>query len=104
MHIELGLLGLAEATELLARLSGTGRALEDPVQLRRLAVLCDRLPLALRIVAARLAAAPLWPVEMLADQLADENSRLDALSFGDLTIRSCLDGGSGDARARPPGP
>ncbi|GAA4881349.1 transcriptional regulator [Kitasatospora terrestris] len=52
----------------------------DPRAAARLVRLCDRLPLALRIAAARLAAQPGWSLSAFADELADEQQRLTALS------------------------
>ncbi|WP_341716830.1 BTAD domain-containing putative transcriptional regulator [Micromonospora sp. FIMYZ51] len=72
-----------EAAELLVRSAGPAQS--DP--LRRVAALCDRLPLALRIAAARLdeggAAA-------LADRLAGEGSRLGLLTTEDVSVRAAL--------------
>lgn len=59
------------------RVSGHGR------DARRLAELCDRLPLALDLVAARLVTTPGLPVGELADRLRDEARRLDALRAPD---------------------
>ncbi|HEY0639364.1 MAG TPA: tetratricopeptide repeat protein, partial [Pseudonocardiaceae bacterium] len=51
---------------------------------------CGHLPLAIRIAGARLAARPHWPPARLAELLADERGRLDALNAGDLDVRSSL--------------
>jgi DNA-binding SARP family transcriptional activator len=48
------------------------------------------LPLAVRIVAARLAGHPEWRLGRLTDQLADEHQRLDRLAAGDLEVRSSI--------------
>jgi tetratricopeptide (TPR) repeat protein len=54
--------------------------------------LCGGLPLALRIAAARLATRPRFSVAALADELADERSRLAALSTdGALSVQAALD-------------
>ena len=52
---------------------------------------CGGLPLAIRIVAARLVARPARPVAALAHRLASESCRLDELSVGDLSIRAAFD-------------
>ncbi|RKN50703.1 AfsR/SARP family transcriptional regulator [Micromonospora endolithica] len=78
-----------EACALLARAGGDGRPVPtDPALLRRLAALCDRLPLALRIAAARLDAD--GGARALADRLTDENSRLGLLASEDVSVRAAL--------------
>jgi hypothetical protein len=67
----------------------TGVAAE-PTAARHLVQLCDGLPLALRIAAARLASRPTWPVSVLANELADPRRRLDVLTFEDLSVRDAL--------------
>ena len=60
-------------------------------QVERLAVLCDRLPLALQIVAALLADEPDRPIEELVVELAREEDRLSSLHYsGDLSVRAAL--------------
>ncbi|MFJ5226766.1 NB-ARC domain-containing protein [Streptomyces sp. NPDC088400] len=80
----------AEARTVLAQLLGPERVALDPEAVTRLAELCGRLPLCLRVVAARLAARPCWPVAALVERLADERHRLDELSVDDLQIRASL--------------
>jgi len=65
----------------------TGRQAAD------LARLCDHLPLALRVVAARLAAQPGRAVESLVLELSDERTRLAALDLedADTSVRAALD-------------
>ncbi|MFD0278095.1 BTAD domain-containing putative transcriptional regulator [Kitasatospora sp. NPDC127111] len=81
----------ADAYRLLERHLTAQRVAAEPEEAGRLAGLCDRLPLALRIVAARLAARP---GRRLADQvaeLADERTRLAALgTAGTVSVRSAL--------------
>lgn len=52
--------------------------------------LCGRLPLALRVAAAQLAARPHWTPASLAVRLREESTRLDALRAGDLDVRERL--------------
>ncbi|CAL9497034.1 hypothetical protein SUDANB105_03336 [Streptomyces sp. enrichment culture] len=52
--------------------------------------LTGRLPLALRVVAARLAARTALTPDVLADQLAATGSRLHHLEYDDLSVRSSL--------------
>ncbi|MFI1659886.1 NB-ARC domain-containing protein [Streptomyces sp. NPDC020472] len=53
--------GPQDATMLLAAVLGTERVVAEPAAARRLAELCDGLPLALRVVAARLTPDPTRP-------------------------------------------
>ncbi|GAA3387633.1 AfsR/SARP family transcriptional regulator [Streptomyces roseoviridis] len=80
--VPLGVLGLDESAALLAAAVGTDRVAAEPAAARRLAELCDGLPLALRVTAAQLAARPHWRLADLADELADEQRRLALLSVG----------------------
>ncbi|GIF96447.1 AfsR/SARP family transcriptional regulator [Catellatospora citrea] len=77
------------AAELLDRIAGPAlRA--DGASALALAGLCGRLPLALRIAAARLAARPDWSAADLVERLVDERNRLDELHSDDMAVRSCF--------------
>ncbi|MFD5202289.1 BTAD domain-containing putative transcriptional regulator [Streptomyces sp. NPDC058375] len=86
-RVHLGVLPTEEAVELVGKIAGEERtaAYADVV---RLAELCDRLPLALRIVAARLASKPHWTVRHMVGRLSDERRRLDELSQGESQVRA----------------
>jgi DNA-binding SARP family transcriptional activator len=88
--VRLNVLSEADSMELLAKMAGKSRIATDPSATRRLGELCDHLPLALRIAAARLASKPHWTVEHLVRRLADEERRLDELSQGALQIRASI--------------
>jgi tetratricopeptide (TPR) repeat protein len=90
VRIELDAFEPAQATELLTRVAGAERVTAEPEAADRVAALCDRLPLALRIAAARLAAKPHWTLDRLARRLADEHRRLDELVHADLEVRGSL--------------
>ncbi|MFE6159076.1 BTAD domain-containing putative transcriptional regulator [Streptomyces sp. NPDC056486] len=77
-RIELSALTLGEAVELLSYLAGAERIAGADRDAVRLARLCGRLPLALRIIAEVLAEHPDLSVTKLAD--AVENGRLDELT------------------------
>ncbi|GAA4683923.1 AfsR/SARP family transcriptional regulator [Phytohabitans rumicis] len=105
-HVRLDVLPPTEAIQLLGRLCGTDRIAADPAAAQGLARWCGRLPLALRIAGARLAARPAWPVRELADRLSDARRRLDELQIAELGVRSSFqvgyellrDGGDADDR------
>nr|WP_055504363.1 helix-turn-helix domain-containing protein [Nonomuraea pusilla] len=78
------------AVELLCRVAGGARVRGEPAAAAELVAACGGLPLAVRIVGARLAARPHWTVETLNLRLADERRRLDELSHGDLAVRPGL--------------
>ncbi|MFJ6516301.1 BTAD domain-containing putative transcriptional regulator [Streptomyces sp. NPDC091406] len=88
--VRLGPLEPAEAGQLLAAVAGPERLTASPEAVARIAESCDRLPLALRIAAARLAAHPHWTAGMLADRLARPGRRLAELRLGSLDLRSGL--------------
>ena len=56
--------------------------------MRRAVAVCGHLPLAVRILASRLAARPHWTAETLAGRLCDEARRLDELRAGDLAVEA----------------
>lgn len=84
----LGPLADGEALDVLADRIGTPRMEQDPAAAAELARLCDGVPLALQIAAARLTARPSWPVGALGARLRDERRRLDELKVADLTVRA----------------
>src|SRR5215470_14045935 len=82
----LDVLSPGEAGDLLSRMAGDRRV--DPATADRIAALCDRLPLAVRIAAARLAIRPHDAPAELADRLADEQRRLPELSQAHRGVRA----------------
>ncbi|GAA1368115.1 AfsR/SARP family transcriptional regulator [Catellatospora chokoriensis] len=88
-RLALDVLPEADAAELLDRIAGSALRADGDGALA-LARLCGRLPLALRIAAARLAARPDWSAADLVERLVDERSRLDELHSDDMAVRSCF--------------
>ncbi|MFI1394060.1 BTAD domain-containing putative transcriptional regulator [Streptomyces sp. NPDC020681] len=66
----------------------SGRGLDEGLE--RLVERCGRLPLALRVVAARLAARRALTADVLAGLLDAEAGRLDHLDYDDLSVRGSL--------------
>ncbi|WP_105969507.1 AfsR/SARP family transcriptional regulator [Streptomyces geranii] len=95
-HLDLGVPSEAEALELLARVAGPTRPALEPERAAEIVALCGRLPLAVRIAGARLAARPHWTPARLASRLRDERRRLDELQAGDLEVRASLGLGYAD--------
>ena len=79
-----------DAVRMLTDALGAGRVAAEPEAAEQLAAYCGRLPLALRVAAARLVARPHWRLSQLVARLSDERRRLDELRFGDLDVRASL--------------
>ncbi|GIF17974.1 transcriptional regulator with XRE-family HTH domain/tetratricopeptide (TPR) repeat protein [Actinoplanes tereljensis] len=77
-----------DAVALLAAIIDDPRASGD--DLYRIARLCARVPLALRIAGNRLVSRPGWTTADLIARLGSEDRRLDALAAGDLRIEAAF--------------
>ena len=88
--IPLSVLDQDESTALLARVLGPARIAAEPAAARELAVLCDGLPLALRIAAAKIAADPRRGLADLVGQLRHERRRLARLATEEVSVTSAL--------------
>ncbi|MER5216673.1 BTAD domain-containing putative transcriptional regulator [Streptomyces sp. NPDC002838] len=95
-HLDLGVPSETEALDLLARVAGPTRPTLEPDRAAEIVALCGRLPLAVRVAGARLAARPHWTPARLASRLQDERRRLDELQAGDLEVRASLGLGYAD--------
>ncbi|MFJ4338470.1 AfsR/SARP family transcriptional regulator [Streptomyces sp. NPDC088915] len=89
-RVELDVLDEDMALELLARIVGRERVAGEAQAAEALVRTVGRLPLALRIVAARLAARPHWTLASMVQRLANERHRLDELTHGEMTMRASL--------------
>ena len=89
--LHLDVLAHEHALELLGRIGGRQRVAAEPEAVAEVVRWCGRLPLAIRIAGARLAARPAWPVSELADRLADATRRLDELTVEGLAVRAAFD-------------
>ncbi len=89
-HLAVGELAPADSVRLLARHVGTDRLDRSSGDAETLAAMCGHLPLALRIVGARLSARPEWTLADMVSRLANEQHRLDELSCDDLAVRASL--------------
>lgn len=79
-----------EATGLLRSIVGEER-ITDEHAATELVTACGHLPLAVRIVAARLAARPQWQVETMTRRLADQRRRIGELRAGDLAVAAAFE-------------
>ncbi|MEV7541056.1 BTAD domain-containing putative transcriptional regulator [Streptomyces sp. NPDC089915] len=101
-RVELDVMDTERAMELLGRVIGEDRLGRERVAAEVLIRTVGGLPLALRIVAARLAARPHWSLASMVQRLANERYRLDELTHGEMTMRASLslthDGLAGEDR------
>ncbi|MFJ5705984.1 BTAD domain-containing putative transcriptional regulator [Streptomyces sp. NPDC093105] len=88
--VPLGQLPPDAATALLATVLGEARVSAEPDAAARLAGLCDGLPLALRVTAARLAERPGRLLGAMVGELADEQGRLALLDVEDVGVSAAL--------------
>ncbi|MER7211966.1 BTAD domain-containing putative transcriptional regulator [Streptosporangium sp. NPDC000239] len=93
VQITLGGLSVDDAWALLADGVGAHRLAAEPEATHRVIELCDGLPLAVDIIAAKLAARPHWDIATLAARLEDPDRILSELRHDDLDIRAALDSG-----------
>ncbi|MEU3406188.1 BTAD domain-containing putative transcriptional regulator [Streptomyces sp. NPDC006670] len=89
-RVELDVMDTERALELLGRVIGEDRLGRERVAAEALVRTVGGLPLALRIVAARLAARPHWSLASMVQRLANERYRLDELTHGEMTMRASL--------------
>lgn len=87
-QVDLGVLPHGEAMALLAKVAGEARVAAEREAAAELIGACGHLPLAIRIVASRLAARPAWSVARMRDRMADERRRLAELRADDLAVEA----------------
>ncbi|MFE2107815.1 ATP-binding protein [Kitasatospora sp. NPDC059463] len=88
--VSLDVLGHDEAVELFARVAGRDRVAGHAAVVDEIVTLCGRLPLALRIAAARLAHHPAWtPVELLR-RIRRPQKLLTELSHHDRSVAAAF--------------
>ncbi|WP_280405502.1 AfsR/SARP family transcriptional regulator [Nocardia brasiliensis] len=90
LGVRLDVLARAEARTLLAGIAGLRRVAAEPAAVDSVLDACGGLPLAVRIVGARLAARPQWTIGSLAERLVDEQQRLGTLRSGDLAVEAAF--------------
>jgi DNA-binding SARP family transcriptional activator/DNA-binding XRE family transcriptional regulator len=96
--VDLPVLGMPEALALLSGRIGADRVRADPAGAEALIDACGRLPLALRVIAGRLAVRPRWRLRDLLERFSDERSWLDQISIGDVAVLASFDLSYGDLR------
>ncbi|MFE2597288.1 BTAD domain-containing putative transcriptional regulator [Streptomyces sp. NPDC059396] len=91
--VNLDVLAPEEALELFASIVGEKRAAAERKATLDVVAACGFLPLAIRIIASRIAARPSWTIKSVAGALADERRRLDELQADDLAVRAVFEVG-----------
>jgi tetratricopeptide (TPR) repeat protein len=90
--LSLDTLPVPDAVMLFTRTVGAGRLADAPAGLlAELVEMCGRLPLAIRIAAARLRSRPTWDLSHLVARLRDQQHRLGELAAGQRTVTAALD-------------
>ena len=94
ISVELDVLPIGDAVDLLRQeiqVTGDRRVDSDIDASERLAELCDRLPLALQIMASLIVEEPSRAIHEFEAELREESHRLDALHYDDrLSVRAAL--------------
>ncbi len=88
--VSLGTMPPETSIAMLAGALGDDRVDSEPDATAALAELCGHLPLALRVVSARLHNQPKWRIGQLVELLGDESRRLDELRFGEQSVELTL--------------
>jgi len=90
VHTKLDVLTDEESTALIGRFDNRAARPDEREHVTAIVRLCGRLPLAIRVAAARLAASPQWTLKSFAEHLRSEHSRLDVLQQEDLDVRASI--------------
>ncbi|WP_433254658.1 BTAD domain-containing putative transcriptional regulator [Streptosporangium sp. CA-135522] len=91
-QVELDAFDLDAGIQLLRQIIGNDRVAAQEKAARAIIEMCGALPLGIRIAGERLAAAPHWTLDRYRAKLADEGSRLTELRWGDLDVRTRVEG------------
>ncbi|WP_424536952.1 ATP-binding protein [Sphaerisporangium viridialbum] len=89
--VRLDVLDEPQSLDLLRRIVGAERVDAEPDAARTLVRLCGHLPLAIRIIGARLAGRSHTKLASFAVRLSDEHRLLDEMRVGDLEVRSSFE-------------
>ncbi|WP_170140834.1 ATP-binding protein [Allonocardiopsis opalescens] len=85
-HLSLDMLKPAGAEAMLAAILGSERVGGEPAAVREVVRLCGGLPLALRIVAGRMASRQRWTFAHVAERFKDERRRFEELRADDQSV------------------
>jgi DNA-binding SARP family transcriptional activator len=88
--LSLDVLPTSDASALFGKVVGADRVTGHDGAVHQIVELCGRLPLAVRIAAARLRHRPVWTPEQLAARLAREHGRLVELADSDRSVAAAF--------------
>jgi DNA-binding SARP family transcriptional activator/tetratricopeptide (TPR) repeat protein len=89
--IPLDMMTAQDAADLLSRIVGDGRVAAEKDAADSLIQVCGSLPLALRIVGAKLAGRPAWSLSLLTRRINGAHARLRELESGNLSVRASIE-------------
>ncbi len=90
VHVHVENLDEAACVELLGKIVRPERVAAESDMALELVRLCECLPLAVRIVAAKLVKWPHWSIGQMVSRMKDEGRRLDELTLGDMSVRATI--------------
>ncbi|QUQ68995.1 AfsR/SARP family transcriptional regulator [Kutzneria sp. CA-103260] len=90
VSVSLDLMPAQDAITLFTRIAGANRTATEPAAVATAVELCGRLPLAIRIAAARLRDRQSWTVADLVSRLEDQKRRSRLLDVGDRNVMAVL--------------
>ncbi|MFB9679519.1 BTAD domain-containing putative transcriptional regulator [Streptosporangium vulgare] len=90
LQLDVDVMDQEQSLELIGKVIGADRVAAEPEAAVALTKVVGGLPLALRILAARLAARPHWSLASMVGRLSDEWHRLDELAYGEMIVRQSL--------------
>lgn len=90
-----------DSVRLLSNVAGASRVSSEEAAAKELAHLTGGLPLALRLIGARLTARPSWLLQHFVDQLQDEHRRLDELGLDHSGVRATFAASLNELLASP---
>lgn len=90
LHFHVENLDEAACVELLSKIVHAERVAAESDMALELVRLCECLPLAVRIVAAKLVKWPHWSIGQMVSRMRDETRRLDELTLGDMSVRATI--------------
>lgn len=90
-HLSLGMLGDSAAVALFTAVLGADRVSGEEDAALTVTRLCGGLPLALRIVAGRMATRPRWTFEYVARRLSEEHGRLRELQADGRSVQAIFE-------------